>query len=258
MKQFLKSIKLSWLLALILFVGFGLANGQASTTTPNPITTSSSATLLQTTQQYQASSEELLSLQESEVDKATANLEELRLLVADGLVAKVELETSEQSLAALRRQLEATRQQIADSHHTIAEIAAEEKLAQARESVPLTTTVKLSSKPYGNFSAKAVILRYQGLKSWSIGGLTGLQSYFYNAFGRALPTSAVGQSATHNRLGYDHRNAVDVALHPDTAEGRALISYLQEQGIPFLAFRTAVPGVATGPHIHVGSPSHRL
>jgi len=49
-----------------------------------------------------------------------------------------------------------------------------------------------------------------------------------------------------------------VALHPDSAEGRALIGFLQARGIPFLAFRGAVPGVATGPHIHIGSPSHRL
>jgi len=59
-------------------------------------------------------------------------------------------------------------------------------------------------------------------------------------------------------LGYDHRNAVDVALHPDSAEGKALINHLQNQGIPFLAFRAAVPGVATGPHIHIGNPSHRI
>ena len=37
----------------------------------------------------------------------------------------------------------------------------------------------------------------------------------------------------------------------------ALISYLQSHGIPFSAFRTAIPGVATGPHIHIGMPSHR-
>jgi len=58
-------------------------------------------------------------------------------------------------------------------------------------------------------------------------------------------------------LGYDHRNAVDVALHPDSAEGKALINHLQNQGIPFLAFLSAVPGVATGPHLHIGNPSHR-
>ena len=70
--------------------------------------------------------------------------------------------------------------------------------------------------------------------------------------------SAVGQSATHDRFGYDHQHAVDVPLHPDSAEGRAVISYLQSQGITFTAFRAAIPGVATGPHIHIGRPSNRL
>jgi hypothetical protein len=37
-----------------------------------------------------------------------------------------------------------------------------------------------------------------------------------------------------------------------------LIAYLRGAGIPFLAFRTAIAGSSTGPHIHVGYPSHRL
>lgn len=244
-------------MALAVLIGCGLANAQTSSVKTKDEIISSSATLIEATQDYQISSKELLRLQESEVSKATAKLEELRLLVAEGLVARVELENSEQSLAALRKRLEATQQQIAKSNQMIAEISAEEKLAKARESLTLKTPV-LNSKAYGNFGTKPTILRYQGVKQWSIGGLSGLQAFFFNAFGHALPTSAIGQSSTHDLLGYNHRNAVDVALHPDTVQGRALISYLQVQGIPFLAFRAAVPGVATGPHIHVGSPSHRL
>jgi hypothetical protein len=51
---------------------------------------------------------------------------------------------------------------------------------------------------------------------------------------------------------------MDVALSPDSSEGKALMDYLRTQGIPFIAFHYAVPGSATGAHIHVGSPSHRL
>jgi hypothetical protein len=32
---------------------------------------------------------------------------------------------------------------------------------------------------------------------------------------------------------------------------------LKTEKIPFLVFRHAIPGVATGPHIHIGFPSHR-
>ena len=52
--------------------------------------------------------------------------------------------------------------------------------------------------------------------------------------------SALGQTPTHDRLGFDHRNAVDVAVHPDSVEGRALLDHLRDQGIPFLAFRGPV------------------
>jgi hypothetical protein len=51
---------------------------------------------------------------------------------------------------------------------------------------------------------------------------------------------------------------MDVGLHPDSAEGRALIEFLRTEAIPFLAFRSAVPGVATGPHIHIGNRSPRI
>ena len=188
------------------------------------------------------------------MSKAAAKLEELRTLVSEGLVARAELEAEEQKLVALRGQLQATLKQIADSDTRVAQINTERELAKKQA----TASVKLIAKQYGSLSASAVMLRYNGPVTWSLGNLDTIQNFFSSKFGHSLPTSALGQSATHNRLGYDHRNAVDVALHPDSTEGRALINYLEGQGIPFLAFRAAIPGVATGPHIHIGSPSHRL
>jgi hypothetical protein len=58
-------------------------------------------------------------------------------------------------------------------------------------------------------------------------------------------------------LRFDHRDAIDVALHPDSLEGRTLLGYLRHAGIPFMAFRNAVPGAATGAHIHIGRASPR-
>ena len=242
-----------WTVIVTLLFACSLANAQTGPATIQTVT-ASSAKLIDATQQYKASSRELLTIQEGEVNKATAELDELRVLVAEGLVAKAELETSEQTLAGLRARLETTKKQIADSDNMIAEIQAEHERAKTKAAVP----VKLVSKQYGEFGTTATILRYGGAAPWSLGGLSSIQSFFSATFGHELPMSAIGQSATHNRLGYDHHNAVDVALHPDSSEGRALINYLQGQGIPFLAFRGAVPGVATGPHIHIGSPSHRL
>lgn len=239
---------------LIGLIGCGLTNGQTLSSKTSNVTTSSSGDLIEATNEYKASSKELLTIQETEVSKAAAKLEELRTLVSEGLVAKVELEAEEQKLVDLRGKVQATQKQIADSDTRVAQIKAEQELRKKQASAPL----KLVAKQYGTLSTTAMMLRYNGPVAWSRGSLDTIQNFFAAKFGYSLPTSAVGQSATHNRLGYDHRNAVDVALHPDSTEGRALINYLQGQGIPFLAFRGAIPGVATGPHIHIGSPSHRL
>jgi hypothetical protein len=239
---------------MALLFGCSWANGQTLSSKTSKVITSSSGELIEATNEYKASSKDLLAFQETEVSKAAAKLEELRTLVSEGLVAKAELEAEEQKLVALRGQLQATQKQIADSDTRVAQIKAEQELAKKQATAPL----KLIGKQYGTLSTTATMLRYNGLAAWSLGNLDTLQNFFSSKFGHPLPTSAVGQSATHNRLGYDHRNAIDVALHPDSTEGRALINYLRDQGIPFLAFRVAIPGVATGPHIHVGSPSHRL
>lgn len=241
------------MVAVVLFIACGLGNAQTESEVQNEIK-ASPTNLIQATQQYKASTQALLTIQESQVREAAAKLEELRILVSEGLVAKSELQENEQTIAALRAQVQATQKQIADADNMIAEIQAEQELAKA----PTAKPVRLVSKQYGTFSTTATIPRYNGAMAWSLGGLNEIQTFFAAKFGRSLPTSAVGQSARHNQLGYDHHNAVDVALHPDSAEGTSLINYLQSQGIPFLAFRSAIPGVATGPHIHIGSPSHRL
>lgn len=100
--------------------------------------------------------------------------------------------------------------------------------------------------------------REQAIASASKGKIVSdIKSFFISKFGRTLPVSAFGQTRLHSRLGFDHRNGVDVALNPDSLEGRALLGKLRGFGVPFIAFRKPIPGVATGAHIHVGKPSHR-
>lgn len=189
--------------------------------------------------------QDLLALQQAEVEKLTENTEQLRQLHSEGLIARVELEKAEQELTAAKAQVEQSRLQIEAQK---AEEKAKAELAKVK------TFVKPTLKP---LSSSATVMR-STVGSWSMANLGAVQQFFSSKFGRPLPTSTIGQSATHNRMGWDHRHAVDVGLHPDSTEGRALIAYLQSNGIPFLAFRGAVPGVSTGPHIHIGTPSHRL
>jgi hypothetical protein len=232
-------------------VGFAAAQTAAPANKPE-------TSLVTSTEDYKNATEKLIPLQEAEVKTATEKLEQLRKLVADGLVARNELDASEQELTAAQARLAETKQQIANADHLIAETKKAEELAKtqaAQNQIAMAQANRIRNL------TRPTILRYggqAGVGSSIIANLPTIQTFFLNKFGRALPTSAIGQSATHNALNYDHRNAVDVALRPDSVEGQALISYLQSNGIPFLAFRAAVPGVATGPHIHIGNPSHRL
>lgn len=196
----------------------------------------------------QSASQQLLQSQEAEVTKLTTSIEQLRQLYSEGLIARVEVEKAESQLATAKAGVEETRAQIAAAEKLAAEQKKAAELAKVKPLVK-TTSMALNRTP--------AVMRFTS-GSWSLANLSTVQQFFSKAFGRALPTSTIGQSATHNRMGWDHRHAVDVGLHPDSVEGRALISFLQSSGIPFMAFRGAIPGVSTGPHIHIGQPSHRL
>ena len=93
---------------------------------------------------------------------------------------------------------------------------------------------------------------------WRLSDAAKVENFFSDKFRRPLPVTAFGQSELHRRWGFDHRNSLDVGVHPDSPEGRALIRFLRAEEIPFLTFRSAVPGVASGPHVHIGRPSPRI
>ncbi|MCB1022107.1 MAG: hypothetical protein H6509_02080 [Bryobacterales bacterium] len=85
-----------------------------------------------------------------------------------------------------------------------------------------------------------------------------VQGFYEEAFHAPLPISADGDTPLHRSMGLDHTGRLDVAVHPDSDEGQFLISMLESWAIPYIAFRSAVPGQATGPHIHIGLPSPRI
>jgi hypothetical protein len=130
----------------------------------------------------------------------------------------------------------------------MSEVAAEEQLAKSRKNSPVA----------GTLQSGLVLIRYTGTSQWSLNDYSSLDKFFKETFGHSMPVSAFGQTGVHDRLGFAHYGAMDVALHPDSVEGRALMAHLQAHGIPFIAFRAAVAGSATGAHIHVGQPSHRI
>jgi hypothetical protein len=117
--------------------------------------------------------------------------------------------------------------------------------------------LRLPALARGGYSESGTLVRFNGGGLWSLADAPKIERFFAQMFGRALPITALGQTGTHDRLRFDHRNAMDVAVHPDSSEGRSLLSYLRQSGIPFVAFRGAVAGASTGAHIHIGQPSAR-
>jgi hypothetical protein len=100
--------------------------------------------------------------------------------------------------------------------------------------------------------------RFDGDGSFSAAEFHKIEAAFEAHFAKPLPVSAMGETAVHRALGFDHRGRVDVALNPDQLEGKWLRGYLEANRIPFFAFWQAVPGKATGAHIHIGPMSTRL
>jgi hypothetical protein len=203
------------------------------------------AELLARTQEYEESLGRLLSLEDQEAARATASAERYRALERQGLVSRRDAESAEAAAAQARGRVEETRARIAEAGRAVTEAQGLLRLAL------------LPPTPAGEERATPEVVEFQGASAWTLTQVAGLERFFAGRFGRPLPISALGQTALHDRLGFDHRNALDVAVHPDSAEGRALLDHLRVHRVPFLAFRGAVTGASTGAHIHVGRPSPR-
>lgn len=100
--------------------------------------------------------------------------------------------------------------------------------------------------------------RYEGSGVFRMAMLAQIERAYQKKFGETLPISALGNTELHRTMGFDHTDRVDVALTPDSEQGQWLRSYLEANRVPYFAFRSFVPGQATGAHIHIGPPSLRL
>jgi hypothetical protein len=204
---------------------------------------------IKATNEYKSSLARLLPIYEANVTKAEEKLAVSRKQLNEGLISRAQVEENERALASEQAKLTTARRQLTEADDQIAavlvEAAADEQIAKnlrlAKQSLVRTTS----------------FIRFNGAPGWGLGEAWKIQRFFSDSFRKELPIAVFGQGAIHERWRLDHRNAMDISLHPDTVEGQALLSFLQKNGIPYLAFRSAIPGTATGPHIHIGRPSHR-
>jgi hypothetical protein len=203
--------------------------------------------LIQSTQDYKASIEKLIGFHQQDIEKQTEKLKKRQELYKAGIIARRELEEVEAELNNTRNKLTNLEKELAEADNLLVEAEAAKDLA---------LNPPLPNAP--SYRVSAGIIRYSGFTQWSLQDSPVVQKFFQNRFGKGLPITAYGQSPTHDRLGFDHRNCMDVGVNPESEEGQALISFLRSSGIPFQAFDRAIAGSSTGPHIHIGKPSARI
>jgi len=154
-------------------------------------------------------------------------------LVAEGVIPANSLDRWREDLGHADRQLE-----LAQSRAKLIEELAEMARREA----------ELAEAEFAGFEGKGALTDEDFLR---------IETAFFAQFSKPLPVSARGSTAVHRSLGFDHRDRFDVALNPDQAEGRWLIRLLVRLEVPYIPFRRAVTGKATGAHIHIGLPSPR-
>jgi hypothetical protein len=241
-------------LSLLVYAGDLSAQKRSKKKTPAPAAPVSELAKLREefvkkTNEYKASLEKLVVFHEANVKRAQDKLAVSQKLFADGLIAKAQVEENQRALAAAQATVAETRRQMTNADEQIAAILVEEEVDKQ-----LAKNLRLAKQ---GLVRTASFIRFSGAGGWNLGEAWKVQRFFSDTFHKELPVAVFGQGAIHDRWRLDHRNAMDISLHPDSPEGQSLQNFLQRNGIPYLAFRAAIPGTATGAHIHIGRPSHR-
>ena len=203
------------------------------------------AEVIEKMKESRASMEKLLAIHEETALKLATEYESRRLLLERELISKEELRAAQMAFENKVREMEQVKRWIMEDDIAITEATMRDEL------------MRLPALAVGAYSENGILVRFNGGGLWSLAQAPKIEKFFQQMFGHALPITAFGQTGTHDRLRFDHHNAMDVAVHPDSSEGRSLLAYLRQAGIPFIAFRGAVAGASTGAHIHIGQPSAR-
>jgi hypothetical protein len=238
--------RLSVFAILLAVLSASVASAQRAPSTGRRPSVDLSAEVVRTTREYRATLERALPALEADARDAADTVYERRDLEKAGILSAEYVTDAERAWAAAEKSLSETRAAIEEADRIILEASVHEQL------------VRRAPLPRGGFEDIAALVRFNGTARWSLQDVPQLDQLFAANFGRRLPISSMGQTKVHDRLGLDHRGAIDVAVHPDSAEGQWLMQHLRRAGVPFIGVRAELRGASTGAHIHVGPPSSRL
>jgi hypothetical protein len=198
-----------------------------------------SAKLADLTPEQQAG---MVAAAERRLERQTDLVRERQKLLEMGAIARAEMRTVETELETRQHVLDLARGRV--------------RLLEAQRQMALEEQ-KLEHALESGTSRKAM-LKFEGSGHFYPSDLEAIAGEFEQQFHYPLPVTARGQTQLHQSLGLDHRGKIDVGLNPEQPEGIWLRRFLEARQIPYIAFRAAVPGAATAPHIHLGTGSLRI
>ncbi|MFN7992275.1 MAG: hypothetical protein U0Q18_01655 [Bryobacteraceae bacterium] len=178
------------------------------------------------------------------LDRRQKQLDNIKGMVDAGVASRGEMGTFLEEVDYARKEYDLA----VDRENIVRELSAMARAEQERQAQPGPGT------PASHMAS----VRYDGNGVFTTAEFQQVSKAFEKRFQKALPVSALGETAVHRALGFDHRGRVDVAISPEQPEGIWLRSYLEARHIPYFAFWQAVPGKATGAHIHMGPESTRI
>jgi hypothetical protein len=191
--------------------------------------------------------DQMVAIAQKMVLRRQRSMIEMQQLVSSGVISRSEAEASGADFDRAQTELH-----LAETRARLMQ-----QMAESLRIQKMIASYETQAESHPDWAGK-VYTKYDGNGIFRRGDLSKIEFAFTTKFAKPLPISADGETALHRSLGFDHRGRVDVAVSPDQPEGLWLMKYLQTNRIPFLAFRMAVPGMATGAHIHIGTSSTKL
>jgi hypothetical protein len=189
------------------------------------------------------SDDAILGAAQRRLDRQTAWIEKIRVLIESGIAPPPDLIPMGAELYSRQSDLASAQARIFARAEAVASAA---RTSHKDETIPQDFEIGKME----HFEGLGIFDETRDLKA--------IEKAFEAEFDRQLPISADGETEVHRAMGLDHRGRIDVAIDPRTPEGIWLRRYLRSRKIPYYAFTSAVPGKATAAHIHIGPGSNRL
>lgn len=186
---------------------------------------------------------EMLRAAERGVERQQELVDQQKKLADEGVLARNEVTPLVEELDRRRQALDLANERM----RLLDELS---KMTESEKQVTVEAESEIEAAPLAE--------HYVGGKSFNMVVFRRINLAYQQKFGQRMPVSAMGMTALHRSMGFDHRGRVDVALNPDQEEGRWLRAYLEQADISYFAFRARIRRSATGAHIHIGPPSLRL